>query len=187
MWTCKYCKKIFDYNRTSEKGNHVKYCEADPRYQKRMLLKSERQKNALAKFYGEVKQFEVSCFVCQKLCIVEEKENLFLRRTKKKYYCNSSCRNSIGGKAKSAKYHNDDQCNYTTLAWRYHKKECVVCGEKNVVAVHHYNENHDDNDVKNLVPLCPTHHIYVHSKYKYLIENQINYYVRHNVPSKKEI
>ena len=53
----------------------------------------------------------------------------------------------------------------------------MVCGEKNVVAVHHVNENHDDNDPKNLVPLCPTHHIYMHSKHKYLIEDKVKNYI----------
>ena len=44
-------------------------------------------------------------------------------------------------------------------------KRSVVCGEDKIVAVHHYDHNHENNDPKNLIPLCPTHHAYVHSRY----------------------
>ena len=54
---------------------------------------------------------------------------------------------------------------YQRIAFRHHKKECIVCGEDKIVAVHHYDHNHSNNDPKNLVPLCPTHHSYVHSRY----------------------
>lgn len=96
---------------------------------------------------------------------------------KERYFCSKSCANSTGGKAKAAKYHLYELAQYQTVCFRHHPKECVVCEEQNVVAVHHYNENHDDNRPENLVPLCPTHHIYMHSKHKYLIEDQVAEYV----------
>lgn len=46
-----------------------------------------------------------------------------------------------------------------------------------IVAVHHYDENHSNNDPKNLVPLCPTHHQYLHSRYAGLIKDKVNDYV----------
>ena len=55
---------------------------------------------------------------------------------------------------------------YQTTCWHHHGKKCLVCGEEKIVAVHHVNEDHNDNRPENLVPLCPTHHQYVHSKYK---------------------
>jgi len=55
---------------------------------------------------------------------------------------------------------------YRSTCFLYHKKECIVCGENKIVAVHHLNENHKDNRPENLIPLCPTHHQYVHSKFK---------------------
>jgi len=45
------------------------------------------------------------------------------------------------------------------------------------VAVHHYDENHNNNNPENLVPLCPTHHQYVHSKYKNEVIDKINEFV----------
>ena len=56
--------------------------------------------------------------------------------------------------------------NYRSVCFYFHKKECIVCREVKIVEVHHYDFNHDNNDPENLVPLCPTHHQYVHSRYK---------------------
>ena len=30
---------------------------------------------------------------------------------------------------------------YRTTCFLYHKKECIICGEKNIVTVHHFDEN----------------------------------------------
>ena len=66
---------------------------------------------------------------------------------------------------------------YQTLCFTQHKRKCVVCDEKKILAVHHYNEIHDDDRIENLVPLCPTHHQYVHSKYKDEVKETIDKYV----------
>jgi hypothetical protein len=52
-----------------------------------------------------------------------------------------------------------------------------VCGENKIVAVHHLNEDHADNTISNLVPLCPTHHQYMHSKFKDEILDIVMQYV----------
>jgi hypothetical protein len=70
---------------------------------------------------------------------------------------------------------------YRTICFHYHKKECIVCGENKIVAVHHHDNNHTNNDPKNLVPLCPTHHQYVHSRYKDDVIGIINDYIKNKV------
>ena len=45
------------------------------------------------------------------------------------------------------------------------------------MAVHHYDENHNNNNIFNLIPLCPTHHVYIHSEFKYLIQNIVDNYI----------
>ncbi len=65
---------------------------------------------------------------------------------------------------------------YRRIGFNHHKKECVVCGENKIVAIHHYDENHNNNSPENLIPLCPTHHQYVHSKYKDDVIEKINFY-----------
>lgn len=89
--------------------------------------------------------------------------------------CSHSCSNKFFShlRNKPEKY-----SRYTTICWKEHKKECVVCGEDKIVAVHHMNEDHNDNRIENLVPLCPTHHTYMHSKYKSEILPIVEEYVK---------
>lgn len=67
---------------------------------------------------------------------------------------------------------------YRVICFEHHKKECIICGEQLIVAVHHYDHNKKNNSPNNLIPMCPTHHAYMHSSYKYLIEKQVDYYVK---------
>ena len=66
---------------------------------------------------------------------------------------------------------------HRTICFTYHKKECIICKEQNIVTVHHYDENHLNNDPSNLIPLCPTHHQYVHSRFKDLVIKEVDAYV----------
>jgi len=68
--------------------------------------------------------------------------------------------------------------NYRTICFAYHKKECVICKENKIVEVHHLDENNKNNNIGNLVPLCPTHHQYWHSRYKYIVEEKILEYIK---------
>lgn len=176
MWICKYCLENFSYIRTTDKANHAKHCEKNPNrsafYNKLKEVNQER----FNKNFGIEKEFKVTCKECESIFSVIEREKLHPQ--KEQYFCSRVCANSIGGKAKSKKYHYDDVAHYTTIAWRYHKKECLICKEQNIVAVHHLNEIHNDNRPENLIPLCPTHHQYMHSKHKVLIESMVNEYVK---------
>lgn len=67
---------------------------------------------------------------------------------------------------------------YQSICFLHHEKKCVVCGENKIVAVHHYDHNHENNDPANLVPLCPTHHNYVHSRYVKEVQPIIDDYVK---------
>jgi hypothetical protein len=65
---------------------------------------------------------------------------------------------------------------YRRICFEQHKPECIICGENKIVSVHHYDENHENNSIENLIPLCPTHHQYVHSRYKNDVIDTINKY-----------
>lgn len=67
--------------------------------------------------------------------------------------------------------------NYRTICFANHEKKCIVCGETKIVEVHHLNENRKDNSPDNLVPVCPTHHQYIHSRYKNLVMPIIELYL----------
>jgi hypothetical protein len=176
MWNCKHCNKGFNYTRTTEKANHSRHCDLNPKKLESYALNIEIINKRVDNKLGKYQMFDVNCQACNKLYYVRERSKSF--PSKKYYFCSRNCANSIGGKAKAEKYHYDEVATYTTVAWRYHEKKCVACGEDKIVAVHHLNEIHSDNDPKNLVPLCPTHHQYVHSRYKYLVEDKINCYLK---------
>ncbi len=67
---------------------------------------------------------------------------------------------------------------YRSICFLHHEKKCIVCGEERIVEVHHYDENHNNNNPANLVPLCPTHHQYWHSRHKTVIQVTVDNYVQ---------
>lgn len=67
--------------------------------------------------------------------------------------------------------------NYKNMCWEHHGKKCLVCDEEKIVTVHHVNEDHNDNRPENVVPLCPTHHHYVHSRYRNEVQPIIDNYL----------
>jgi hypothetical protein len=88
----------------------------------------------------------------------------------KKITCGHSCSNKFFA---SKRVPDKNLKHYTTLCFRYHKKQCIICGENKIVAVHHYDENKKNNNPENLIPMCPTHHQYWHSRYKHIIYNKV--------------
>jgi hypothetical protein len=90
--------------------------------------------------------------------------------------CSYSCSNTL---FRSGENHgNWNKNSYRSTCFLHHNKKCIICNEDKIVTVHHYNKNHKDNDPTNLVPLCPTHHHYLHSKYSNLISDRVDEYVR---------
>ena len=107
----------------------------------------------------------------------EDKEN----HKKQKITCSYSCSNTYFRSGINNPNHGKNieksDYSYRTICFFYHKKKCVVCDETKIVSVHHHDENHQNNDPSNLVPLCPTHHQYIHSRYKNEIIDIVNEYV----------
>lgn len=176
MWQCRHCKKEFDYLRATEKANHSRHCSSNPNKHKSYEnIKSSVNKIIDSKL-GKKKNFSVICDCCGETFAVKERENQF--PSKEKYFCSRSCANSTGGKRKAELYHYDDVASYRTVALRYHELKCIVCGFDSVVDVHHIDENHANNDPKNLVCLCPNHHRMVHTnKFKKDLDLYIKDYI----------
>ena len=99
MYKCPYCSKEYKKrgiihhiyrNHTERKfssGFHGKY--NDDEYRKKLSLSTT---NHYKKINGEIKEFQIKCFKCNKEFIVEEPEKKF--PIKKKYFCCRSCANS---------------------------------------------------------------------------------------------
>lgn len=117
---------------------------------------------------------EKACPVCGKYFEVQ------VGHPKEKVTCSYSCSNTFFRSGKDNPNYKEipeGQAAYVLLCFRHHQKKCVVCGEEVIVAVHHYDNNHRNNDICNLVPLCPTHHVYIHSRHSHLIQKQVDDYV----------
>ena len=88
--------------------------------------------------------------------------------------CSYACSNTYFRSGKFNPNWKDDT--YRSTCFEYHKKECIICGENKIVSVHHYDENRKNNSPENLIPLCPTHHQYVHSRYKDEVIHKVDKY-----------
>lgn len=126
---------------------------------------------------ANLKKHEVKCYLNPK----NLRECLYCSKPIKDYIgskgtCSKSCANSYFKVGKNNG--NYKGTSYQQLCFSSHKKECIVCGENKIVAVHHMNENHHDNSIENLIPLCPTHHQYMHSRYKDEILHIVEEYIR---------
>lgn len=174
MWVCKHCKKSFSLKTTSEKANHSRWCDKNPKRNDTENLKIAQRKK-IDEQYGLITNFTVQCNVCKKSFVVQEREKTFPK--KDKYFCSNSCAHHRGDGLNWANLRNIALTRYTSICFAHHNKKCVVCGEENIVSVHHLDENHDNNNPENLIPVCPTHHQYWHSSFRHLVEPTILNYI----------
>jgi 5-methylcytosine-specific restriction endonuclease McrA len=72
---------------------------------------------------------------------------------------------------------NADERSYRVICFKWHDKKCIICGEDKIVDVHHMDRDHDNNSPENLIPLCPTHHKYMHSRHIDLIKDDVDSYI----------
>jgi len=71
---------------------------------------------------------------------------------------------------------------YPIVAKRAGLSSCCICGESEVLDVHHLDEDRDNNEISNLVPLCPTHHAYLHrGKSELIFTKLIEYLDNRNI------
>lgn len=64
--------------------------------------------------------------------------------------------------------------NYREMAFRHYEHQCSVCGwheDADILEVHHINENHYNNELNNLIILCPICHRKLTS-HKYTLINR---------------
>jgi len=93
---------------------------------------------------------------------------------KEKMTCSYGCANTY---FRSKPRQMNGNSSYRKICFYYHEKECVVCGEKLIVEVHHYDCDSKNNNLENLVPLCSNHHRYFHSRHRKLIISKIENYI----------
>lgn len=89
-WKCKYCEQEFNFTLTSEKANHSRWCDKNPKRNNTENI-SKALQSRHNRLLGKVKDFSVTCTCCSKSFIVKEREKSF--PSKKEYFCSRSCAN----------------------------------------------------------------------------------------------
>lgn len=93
MWQCRHCNNLFDFQRATEKANHSKYCENNPKNNDKSRfdnLKLAMQNKSALKL-GVIRNFKVVCCKCNTEFEVIEHEKEFPKKLK--YYCSRACAN----------------------------------------------------------------------------------------------
>lgn len=116
-----------------------------------------------------------ACKNNSKECLNERCKNVFCS-PKERSFCSQDC---FLESFKRGEYSTANKvANYRTICFEHHDHKCVCCEEENILDVHHFDENHENNSPDNLIPLCPTHHRYVHNKkFKKEYKSIINKYL----------
>lgn len=177
---CVYCKKICKND--NSKRNHERLCKSNPNRSipnveasiKAMAKKIDCEYCGKGKSLGNIKKHQETCSKNpnnQKECPVCSK--MFVGKSTT---CGYSCSNTLFRSGKNNPNFGTGK-SYRSPCFEEHGKKCIVCGEDKIVSVHHVNEDHHDNRVENLIPLCPTHHQYLHSRYKDEVQPIVDTYL----------
>jgi hypothetical protein len=200
LFICQHCNT--EKKTIQSVTNHERFCKVNPEAIETNI--SQNRLKALEKVNckwcnslftkANINKHELKCLSNNEFLRTKEKtcpvcNEIFVGSGKT---CSHSCSNKWFGHARiGGKYYKTDQYlienqKYRDLCFRYHEKKCICCSEKLILAVHHLNEDPTDHRPENLVPLCPTHHQYWHSRYKYLVEDLVINYInmwKDNAPS----
>lgn len=73
------------------------------------------------------------------------------------HYCSKEC----GNRHKNEMVEKNNSTAYRRNAFKYYEHKCAICGYNEcveVLEVHHIDENHNNNELDNLIILCPICH-----------------------------
>lgn len=146
--SCIFCGNLFSGTAKAMAGRS--YCSATCR---------DRHRRSLAgPAHPQRKRVQMSCAVCG--VNIEALPNKLKNRPDQ--YCSAECGRE--GRARKIRGILKPVSHWRTLAKRTYGSRCVVCGFEHAVDVHHVVPRCQggSNEVSNLVPLCPNHHVMIH-------------------------
>jgi pterin-4a-carbinolamine dehydratase len=132
----------------------------------------KKQADAISRRFGPIETHIKVCECCGVNFTFEGRINS--KKFEQSRFCSRNCANSTGGNAKAKKHHPDSKAHYRTVAFRYRDKKCYACGHDRILEAHHIDGNHANNAPDNLIPLCPTHHKMIHSKWKHEVHKLLD-------------
>ena len=111
------------------------------------------------KIKNEQAKIITQCAFCQK-DIVRFKSDIAKSKSGL-CYCSKECGNRHKNELRKQSGEWDNSGNYRKKAFDVFEHKCAICGwkeDERVLEVHHINENRNDNDINNLIILCPICH-----------------------------
>ncbi len=164
---CKNCKEIIKkLNKKNKKGFWIGTCIYCGRNE--IILHSKKSQICITcykKYFWEQKL--KSCRDCGEFKKIHAK-GLCPKCYKKTIPYNIKRKKLLKSSAK--RFFNLDLKTYLGLT-----KKCLLCDFDKSIHIHHFDENKNNNDIKNLIPLCPNHHALIHIlKYKKEVKEEIN-------------
>ena len=128
-----------------------------------------------SKIYNNRKYYkEVNCDNCNKKFTRYISLSTYHRRNNKNFCC-KECYYEYRSFIKYDKKINPT-INYRVTAFKHFDKICTVCGWKDIpdlLDVHHIDFNRSNNDISNLIPLCPNCHAMVSRGYAEIIDKKM--------------
>lgn len=127
-----------------------------------------------------IRRHEKSCYLNPlniKICPVCFKP---IKDYKKTETCSHACANTYFRSGPQNPNWKETSCSYSSYrktCFFYFGHKCAICDEKNLVTVHHIDGDRQNNKRENLIPLCPTHHYYIHWGLNDLIQDKIDSYL----------
>lgn len=91
-------------------------------------------------------------------------KSAYVRNASSQAYCSNSCAASVNNKQRIRDKHsqwNGGTSVYRKMALEHHGAMCCVCGynTESCLQVHHIDGNRKNNELNNLLVVCPTHHV----------------------------
>lgn len=150
-------------------------------------------KKTACKFCGKsiaitgIKLHEKWCYlnpIRKKICPICGKP---IKNYKTNKTCSNKCGVYLGKNPECISITKQYDLNYRSICFNYHEKKCIICGEEIFIEVHHVDGDRSNNNPFNLVPLCPTHHKYIHhEKYCYIVKECIYDYINEKMNIKNQ-
>ncbi len=152
MKQCDRCNTTFET--VSALANHVRWVHKRDDLTKECVHCGERFQTANILLHEEAcSKQKNACVQCHKL-------------TRNALYCSQNCSaiaNNKNGSIGYKKYRKNNNITkkktYRDVCFETWEKRCAMCGWDLSIDVHHIDDNHDNNDPRNLIPLCQNHHM----------------------------
>ena len=118
---------------------------------------AQKQSEKTDRLYGIVATHKKLCESCG--LIFDWVGRLHTKMYRRVRFCSRSCSNKNNG---AIRWRSEQPKNYRTICFQFYAKRCILCGFDKVVSVHHLDQNHENNEPGNLVPICSNHHTMIH-------------------------